>query len=185
MNTALIELRIRTLGQLFESMDPAPFRDKALDEKAARYLLDAVREHPRDTALRVLLHLPESLRQSAHHVPEAIRNHFQFAVAQAVRERRWHMAAGWRALLLGVLVLSVCITLGTVIAGQLADSSRAGLKVIDEGLLILGWVALWRPLDILLFDRLEMSKALAELRRLTDVPVELRFEEQVAATGDL
>ena len=52
VETANIDLRIGNLGQLFESMDPSPFREKALDDKAARYLLDSVREQPRDAPLR-------------------------------------------------------------------------------------------------------------------------------------
>lgn len=50
---AVVDLRIRALGQLFDSMDPSPFREKALDDKAARWLLDSVREHPPGVPLRV------------------------------------------------------------------------------------------------------------------------------------
>ena len=56
-------------------------------------------------------------------------------------------------------------------------TAEPGLRIIDEGLLILGWVALWRPLDILLFDRFEMRASIKTLRRLAVVPVEVRFVE--------
>jgi hypothetical protein len=177
VETAYIDLRISHLGQLFESMDPSPFREKALDDKAARYLLDSVREQPRDAPLRVVVHLPESLRIAAHNLPDGIHNHFRFEVQQARRELRWRMGAGWRALLVGVLLLAACVVVGSLLAAQFADSAHAGLRILDEGLLILGWVALWRPLDILLFDRFELRAGLQTLRRLTDVPVDLRFVE--------
>ena len=177
VETANIDLRIGNLGQLFESMDPSPFREKALDDKAARYLLDSVREQPRDAPLRVVVHLPESLRIAAHNLPDGIHNHFRFEVQQARRELRWRMGSGWRALLVGVLLLAACVVVGSLLAAQFADSAHAGLRILDEGLLILGWVALWRPLDILLFDRFELRAGLQTLRRLTDVPVDLRFVE--------
>lgn len=87
--TARIDLRIRSLGQLFESMDPSPFREKSLDDKAARWLLESVREHPRDAQLTVVVHLPESLRIAAHNLPEAIHNHFRLEHEQAHRELRF------------------------------------------------------------------------------------------------
>lgn len=39
-----IELRIRGSNQLFESFDPSPFREKALDSAAYRYILSCARE---------------------------------------------------------------------------------------------------------------------------------------------
>lgn len=173
--TAVIDLRIRAMGQLFEVMDPSPFREKALDDKAARWLLESVREHPRDAPLRVVVHLPESLRIAAHNLPDGIHNHFRFELDQARRELRWRMGSGWRALSVGLVLLTSCVLLGTLLAAEFADSAHAGLRILDEGLLILGWVALWRPLDILLFDRFELRAGLRPLQRLTDVPVELRF----------
>ena len=172
---AVVDLRIRALGQLFDSMDPSPFREKALDDKAARWLLDSVREHPRDAPLRVVVHLPESLRIAAHNLPDAIHNHFRFELAQARRELRWRMAAGWRALGVGLVLLTACGAVGSLMAAEFGDSAHAGVRIIDEGLLILGWVALWRPLDILLFDRFELRAGLRPLSRLAEVPVDLRF----------
>jgi hypothetical protein len=175
--SATIDLRIRTLAQLYDAMDPAPFHEKSLDEKAARYLLESAREHPGNVPLRVVLHLPESLRDAAHDVPAAIHNHFRFEVEQLRRDIRWRMGAGWRALFLGVTVLGVCLFVGSLLATRFAASDHAGFRVLDEGLLILGWVALWKPLEILLFDRFEMRASMKMLRRLAVVPVEMRFVE--------
>jgi hypothetical protein len=172
---AVVDLRIRALGQLFDSMDPSPFREKALDDKAARWLLDSVREHPPGVSLRVRVQLPESLRIAAHNLPDAIHNHFRLALEQARRELRWRMASGWRALAVGLALLAACIVVGSFIAAEFAASEHAGLRIVDEGLLILGWVALWRPLDILLFDRFELRAGLRPLERLVEVPVELVF----------
>ena len=105
--TARIDLRIRSLGQLFDAMDPSPFREKALDDKAARWLLDSVREHPKDAPLQVVVHLPESLRIAAHNLPDAIHHHFRFELAQARRELRWRMASGWRALAVGLPLITL------------------------------------------------------------------------------
>jgi len=43
---------------------------------------------------------------------------------------------------------------------------------VGEGLLVLGWVALWRPIDILLFERFESRQERHLLDKLARVPVE-------------
>ena len=58
---------------------------------------------------------------------------------------------------------------------------RAMIVAIGEGLLILGWVAMWRPLEILLFERLENHQQSALLHRLAQVPVDCEFD--VTASG--
>ena len=47
---------------------------------------------------------------------------------------------------------------------------------ITEGLLVLGWVALWRPIEHLVFDRIDHRPHCALLGKLADVPV--RFVPQ-------
>lgn len=41
---ALIEIHLKTLAQLFDSLDPAPFHDKTLDREAEAYLIESVDE---------------------------------------------------------------------------------------------------------------------------------------------
>jgi hypothetical protein len=52
--SGVIEVRLKELNQLFDSLDPSPFAEKDLDPKAERYIVDSYREMPgrlvRDTA---------------------------------------------------------------------------------------------------------------------------------------
>ena len=42
---ATIEIRIRSLAQLFDSLDPAPFQERALDRNAESYILACAGRH--------------------------------------------------------------------------------------------------------------------------------------------
>ena len=46
-----IEVYVRDLSQLFDSMDPSPFHEEALDDSAAEYIVEMPRNcranHPR------------------------------------------------------------------------------------------------------------------------------------------
>jgi hypothetical protein len=46
--------------------------------------------------------------------------------------------------------------------------------IVDEGLLILGWVALWRPTEALLYDWWPLARRRMLLRRLASIPIEVR-----------
>lgn len=50
-----LELYLAETRQLFNSMDPAPFRERDLDPKAAAYIIDWAREAPSGRVLQIVL----------------------------------------------------------------------------------------------------------------------------------
>jgi len=54
-----IELNLREVGQLFNTLDPAPFPDKDLDGDAEEFILSWVREFPLDEPVALVVHLAE------------------------------------------------------------------------------------------------------------------------------
>jgi hypothetical protein len=51
------------------------------------------------------------------------------------------------------------------------------LTAISEGLLIVGWVAMWRPIEVLLFERVENHQNMALFDRLSHIEVGFALEE--------
>ena len=49
------------------------------------------------------------------------------------------------------------------------------MQGLNEGLLILGWVMMWRPIDILLFEHWESHLDHGRLKRLASIPIEFVF----------
>lgn len=54
----LVEVHLRELRALFNSLDPAPFLDKDLDDEAEQYIVGAVEEFPLGTPLKLVFHVP-------------------------------------------------------------------------------------------------------------------------------
>jgi len=52
-NHGLIELKLASVSQLFNTMDPSPFHERDLDHDAEEFILSWAREHARDADLRV------------------------------------------------------------------------------------------------------------------------------------
>ena len=169
---ALIELRLDSLAQLFNVFDPSPFHRKDLDRDAEDYIVGALRElGPRPA--RLVLHLPEAETRSAEAQGRgaAIRNFFAFQAQITARDLRLELRRGRDSLGIGLVFLGACLLLR-----QLALSFGPGPvgSILGEGLLIAGWVALWRPLEIYLYDWWPHRRRLLVYRRLAEIEVEIQ-----------
>lgn len=164
-----IELRIQTLDQLFDSLDPAPFHAKALDRNAEAYLLESAAEHGARQALTIAIHAPPNLAAHFDDIVTAIHEHFALAHQQAERRHRYRRRIGRIALWAGAATLAVALLLR-----RLVESIGGPLgAVLAEGLLILAWVALWRPIETIGFDSWESREQRRVLWMLSRVPVRL------------
>jgi len=146
-DTWLIEIQLDALGQLFHTLDPAPFQRKDLDPAAAEYLEDAVREVGRSSPLRLVVHLPmaEASSDEARALPGAVAHYFRYRADQSGVELRRLLKRGAISLAVAIAFLASCLSLRTTL-------TTSGSEVLAEGLLIIGWVGLWRPVEIFLYD---------------------------------
>jgi hypothetical protein len=57
LHWARIEVHVGELKQLYNAMDPAPFRERDLDPKVEEFIVDAARELRRDAPLDLVVRL--------------------------------------------------------------------------------------------------------------------------------
>lgn len=171
----LIELRLKALDQLFDSFDPAPFHEKDLDQDAEEFIVSWAREYQPDTPLRFVLHLPEGQRalQPERTVREAIANYFTYRAQLTRLEQRRLLQIGRSSLGIGVLFLIACMG-ARLLVGRLGEGEL--LQILQEGLLIIGWVAMWRPLELLLYDWWPVRRRRRTFASLAQMQVEVRFD---------
>jgi hypothetical protein len=82
-------------------------------------------------------------------VKQAIANYFKYRADLARLEVRRTLQEGRRSLLVGVVFLAVCMFAREML--RLYEPME-WMRFPEEGLLILGWVAMWRPIELLLYD---------------------------------
>ena len=66
---AVLELRVTELMQLFDSMDPAPFRKRDLDPRADEFIVGWAREQRSDAALRLTIRIEQGTPEDARRRP--------------------------------------------------------------------------------------------------------------------
>ncbi|MGE0565684.1 MAG: hypothetical protein AB7O50_14340 [Pseudolabrys sp.] len=170
-NAAEIAIRARTIAQLFNSLDPSPFREKDIDAGVEDFVVGWARELPRDRPIRLAVYLPaeEATRPDAAGIAEAF-SHYFFGRAEALRrDLRELFRIGRQSLAIGLLVLATCLIASQVAAGLIEN--RVAARVVEESLIIVGWVANWRPIEIYLYDWWPIRRRQRLYQRLARAPV--------------
>jgi hypothetical protein len=171
VKTARIQLRLRELAQLFNSMDPSPFLDRDLDADAEEFIVSWAREHPKDHELELAVHLAtQPAPEGAANLQEAVHHYFSVRSQMKQHEFQQLMRRGRSSLVIGLAFLTGCLFLGEFIG---RFGTETGLTVMREGLTIIGWVAMWRPLEIYLYDWWPVRDEQRLLARLTRMRVRL------------
>lgn len=167
-----IDIGVKTTRQLFDGRDPAPFRERDLDEDAVGYLVGAVGELPRGAKIKVVFWIPEEPAQLTDAtLVEAVRAHFDHEATHLDRQLRQHLRRAQTFLAVGLSVLVVFLSLAELVAARPPGHVR---QVLREGLVITGWVAMWRPLEALLYEWWPLVDERRVRRRLRDAPMEVR-----------
>lgn len=165
-----IEVRLRELSQLFNMMDPSPFIDRDLDADAEEFIVSWAQELPKGE-LELVIHLatlPEPDRAAG--TEEAVHHYFANRATMKRQELRLMMRRGRFSLLIGLVFLAVCLGAGALV-------QQAGLgpwsRFVELGLDIVGWVAMWRPLEVFLYDWWPVRSDQRLLERLARMKVRL------------
>lgn len=169
-----LELRLRELAQLFNSLDPAPFLDRDLARDAEEYIESWAMEYPSASRLHIHVHLqkipteanPETL------IAESIHHYFAYKAELARRELRRLLGQGRESLLIGLAFLAACL-----LAANAVDQYASGAlqKFGRESLTIAGWVAMWRPIQIFLYDWWPIQRRRRVYRSLAHAQVRIEL----------
>jgi hypothetical protein len=175
-NCQLIEVHVAELNQLFNAIDPAPFRQRDLDPDAEDFIVGWAREIPADVPIGLVVHLdrPAGLPEESAILRDAIRDFFSQRAEASRRRLRQLFRQGRISLLIGITFLAVSLLLGDFVARLLA-ARRVG-EIMRESLVIGGWVAMWRPMEVFLYDWWPIRAEARLADRLSAMPVRISYK---------
>ena len=166
------EIRVRspTLRQLFDPMDPSPVTRKDLLPNVAEFIVSWGREIPAKTPLALVIHVDDPSPEDEARV--AITGIHAFFDERAVVNRRAlrrMFRVGRISLLIALVVLALAIAGGEALRGTGSPFARAVGSTLEIG----GWVAMWRPLELFLYDWWPIQADIRLLRRLAAMDVRI------------
>jgi hypothetical protein len=173
----IVALRVRSLGDFFHPLDPSPMAKRDLSQLAVGYLMGELRDVRGDRRVRLVLELPPADMEHADAAVAALRRHFAWSAVATRHEMRERLRIGLASLGIGLVAVAILIAIARVIA----DLSNGGLvTTIAESIIIIAWVILWRPVEILLFDWWPLREDIALFERLAAIDIECR---ELVVTG--
>jgi hypothetical protein len=166
-----IELKLHDINQLFNSMDPSPFLEKDLDDDAEDFIVGWAEELPSNAAVRLRLHLEQWPAEDPKEViRDAVHNHFAHRTKITDSEFRRLLKQGRTSLVIGLAFLATCFLIIRTLPGGEAGT---WVGIVRESLTIAGWVAMWRPMQIYLYDWWPLRRRSRIYAKLSHMPIDV------------
>lgn len=167
----VIEVKLRDVNQFFNSMDPSPFPEKDLDKGAEDFIVSWAREFAPNASLLVRVHLPGGdLENERRILEEGLHSYFAYRAQMTQRKLSQLLTRGRSSLMIGLLFLAACLGAADMVQHL---GTGAIFQIFKEGLLIGGWVAMWRPMEIFLYDWWPVRNEKRIYERLSRATVEV------------
>jgi hypothetical protein len=176
-NAELIQVRVTDLRQFFNPVDPSPPHERDLEAKVEEFIVSWARSTRRDAqlALQIDVDTPAP-REDASVVGAAVHEFFRQRSLSASRRLSQLFRVGRTSLLIGVAFLAIAVTVASIVDREFGGRSIGAL--IRETLVIGGWVAMWRPLEIFLYDWWPIRAERRLHDRLSVMPVRVTFSSR-------
>lgn len=173
----LIEVKVRTLAQLFDARDPAPFREKDLDDDFFEYVSASAREFGGSTPPRIRIYVEEREEsqeveiRKTREIANAFQAFLEYKIDLKESDLKYFLRNAQKFLLFGILILVSCL----LISKSLRASPNENFEVLAEGFTILGWVSMWKPVETILYDWFPIYETLKLFRLLKQSELELFY----------
>lgn len=168
-----LPLVLETVAEASETTIPLPLPYRKLNAEVLEYLEDVAQQVPKGEEARIVVYLPmEEIQPGFEQKLNKVLDIYGDARLEKLkREEKRALGASLSALAWGFAFMLVC-----QIIGVLADFPEHPTltNTISEGFLVLGWVALWKPFETLLFDWRPSVERTKLHERLAAMPVVLR-----------
>ncbi|MEO6571328.1 MAG: hypothetical protein ABIO83_07245 [Ilumatobacteraceae bacterium] len=159
-----IRVQVETIEHLFSAIDPMPMRQRDLDTEIEDWMVTWAEELPRDHEIVLEVSVGDHSWIGLEEPVEAgIRNNFSYREWSTGRRLARLMRDGRISLVIGLAALIALTT-----AGRLIEAANGGtfLRIVEEGLGVAGWVAMWRPMEIFLYEWWPIRRERRIYRRL-------------------
>ncbi|NKE44008.1 hypothetical protein HB662_04420 [Roseomonas frigidaquae] len=166
-----LDLDLMDIGQLVAVDAAWPLHPGCLRAAAESEIIEWARRQPTEVPLNVTVRLPPDAMGSADkaRLGDALATHFGLLAEAQERSAKEHLSDARRSLAIGLAILAACLTTAWVLVADFPE--RPLTRIARESIGILGWVAMWKPVEMLLHDRRPILRRLRLLRRLAQASV--------------
>lgn len=172
-----MRLELRSLRELFDAPGFDPMTGNAEELSGIDRLANQLRPLPRVPVLtRIQIPASERAPDLEERCRGALRAVLDRRIARNRNDARSLRREGYATLWRGLLFLALCL-LGSRLMEAIHFAPGFVERFIDEGLVIAGWVALWYPLDVLLYQRWPLARERRLYENLREMRLVFEFQD--------
>ncbi|ACK73158.1 conserved hypothetical protein [Gloeothece citriformis PCC 7424] len=168
-NLCIIEIGIDQYADIFNKWDSAPFKRREVNPELEQYLERCSDEIPFRYPIELHFTFPEGIKdtQKEDKSRDGIKNHFTFRIYIVKRKLNRNNRRTLYCALAGSFFLGI-------VAIWKFTPERVLPSIIEQGLLIGGWVFLWEAVSLLFFVNYELYHSYRTYKRLRNAPIIFR-----------
>ena len=165
------------LGNIMELLRAPGIRNRKryISSDAEEFIVEEAEALSHKGTININIHMTLAEKKYQEEIAPAIHNHFCHRKIQSKLRLKESLHHGFRMLLLALLLLAVIFSVTEISFRLIPDNDL--VTFIRESFIILGWVALWRPLDLLLYDWYPVKRKMGLFRRLEKSNVQVIIED--------
>lgn len=171
MRVSEIIFELKDVDQLLIAPDSVFYGKRMLSPDAEEVIIEEATMASSNDHIHLKIHLHRDEVSRKDEIPTAIHQHFTYRRKKSERQLQKVLQRGWQSLLISIVFLGLLVSLTLVIIKQLPEG---GLSLtFREILIILGWVALWRPADFLLYEWRPIKREVNLFHKLEQCKVDI------------
>jgi hypothetical protein len=170
-NCERIEIHVAELQHLFNQIDPSPPKERDLGQSVEDFIVSWAKDAPHAASFALLVYVDRlvEMKDAPTAVRDAIHTFFDRRALVTRRRLRQLFRVGRTSLVIGLVALALSVGVSSTIEDAMA--SRHLGAILRESLLIGGWVAMWRPMEVFLYDWWPIRAEARLFDRLSVMPV--------------
>lgn len=148
-----IKIYLDEISHLFNSPEFDPFSDRPIFSSGLESAINEIKMARRKSRHRLVLFLPGEKINSDMEATmrKAMDNYCTHKLEESRREQMLLRWEGFEALQTGLIFMAICLFLSLSIR-EVQEIPAYLRTFIGEGLSIVGWVSMWKPIDIFLYQ---------------------------------
>jgi hypothetical protein len=167
-----LHLRIDTLDELLTTQNFHPHRHRYLQTDWVEWLVQEAADANKETKLTLQIEMQKAGAVSEETLKQMIGYHFEYLQKKATLEKQNTLKQGYKYLGIASLFL-LLMTIGYNLLENWAPDNKFA-NTMQDALVILGWVAFWRPAELLLYDWHPFKNEAKLYERLAAMPVVIK-----------
>eukprot|EP00762_Andalucia_godoyi_P000248 ANDGO_02244.mRNA.1 hypothetical protein len=170
-----IDIHVRELRQMYNTLDPAPFRERDIDAKAAEFIETYALDVEGDARIHLRIFTDQPTKSSEIlDLREAVRFYYDCELASLRRDFRAIFAEGRMSLIFGGMVFVSCFLISFFAFPSASTDNRNWWEyALQQTLIVLAWIALWKPFETFMYKWWPLVSKRRLLMRIRDGDVDV------------